>query len=114
MRGHRLRKERRSAAYFFAEPGLRDFAFGLGTLSTGLVCLTVLGFGVDCFVLFFGMISSWLGASAEPIAGIGKVDRRVAYQATAVTAMRGHRQRKERAIEVRCPGVEELREQSQL
>ena len=96
MRCHRRRKERRSAAYFFAEPGLgRDFAFGLGTLSAGLVCLAVLGFGVERFVLvFFGMISSCLGRRQE-------ADRRdwigrplCAYKATAVTAMRVHRQRK--------------------
>ena len=87
VRDYRLRKSR-SAAYFFAEPGLGlAFAFGLGTLSAGFACLTVLGFGVDCFVVFFGMIISCLGASAEPIAGI-VVDRRVAYKATAVTAMR--------------------------
>ena len=71
VRGHHLRKSR-SAAYSFAEPGLGlAFAFGLGMLSAGLVCLTVLGFGVDCFVVFFGMMSSCFGASAEPIAWIG-------------------------------------------
>lgn len=89
MRCHHRRKEKRSAAYFFAGPGLgRDFAFGVGTLSAGLVFMTVCGFGVDCFVLvFFGMISSWGASARQPIAGIGYVDRGAAYKATAVTAM---------------------------
>jgi hypothetical protein len=68
---HRRRRKGRSAAYFFAESGLRDFAFGLGTLSAGFVCLTVLGFEVDCFVLFFGMIFSCGASARQPIARIG-------------------------------------------
>ena len=95
VRGHHRRKER-SAAYFFAGPGLeRDIAFTPGTPSAGLVCLAVFGFRFEPFgLVFFGMIPSCLGASAEPIARIGYVDRGVAYRATAATAMRGHRRRK--------------------
>jgi hypothetical protein len=67
VRGHHRRKKR-SVAYFFAGPGLgRDFAFTLGTPSAGFVCLAVLGFGVDCFVLvFFGMMVTVKESPAVP------------------------------------------------
>jgi len=62
VRYQRQRKEGRLTAYFFVAGLERAFAFGLVTLSTGLVCLTVLGFGVETFgLVFFAMISSCFG-----------------------------------------------------
>ena len=89
---HRRRKQVR---YFLAGPDFgRDFDFTRGT-STGVACLAVCGFGVELLgLVFFGMTFSCCGAATEqPIARIEQVDRRLAHKATAVPAMRGHRQR---------------------
>ena len=94
MRGQRRRKERWSTAYFFVAGLERDFAFGLGTLSSGVLGLAVFGFWAGPFVLvFFGMISSCLGRRQNRSPGLN-VDRGVAYKATAETAMQVNRQRK--------------------
>ena len=97
VRGHRRRKSR-SAAYFFAEPGLGlAFAFGLGTLSAGFVCLAVFGFRVEPFgLVFFAMMSSCF-------CGVGTADRRdwIGRSQSRLPGNGGcgdasHRQRKER------------------